>query len=261
MKQLLTTVLLVTISTVVHAQVTCQTYGNTTNCNGSLGSAISPQGVPDFGKLMTSYGNAQAAQEAAQAQAELARAQAEAIHQQTAAIKRQQFLGGLAAASDDDLRTATINWNGVNCGRSAACRDEAAFAGGTINAEVQRRKTEQQSDWYDQFLACLRRFPPGKSSDEAAAINDRCKHDVFAAPTHQDTSSAGTSSTEIPAALPPSPRSHFRQEWDALDDALANGVITRAEYDKKLSVLLQQHRRKQVDRRGLIHPALAWVGA
>jgi hypothetical protein len=34
----------------------------------------------------------------------------------------------------------------------------------------------------------------------------------------------------------------------ALDDALEDGVIARAEHDKKLSALVQQHRREQDER-------------
>jgi len=96
-KQLLAMVLFAMLSTVVHAQVTCQTYGNTTNCNGSLGPAIAPMPFINFGAQQAQQAQAQANanlqdQQAAlaQQQAQLARAQAETIRQQTYALQQQQ---------------------------------------------------------------------------------------------------------------------------------------------------------------------------
>jgi hypothetical protein len=48
-------------SGIAHAQVTCQTYLNTTNCNGSLAPSISPNQPTDWGAMINSAANAQAA--------------------------------------------------------------------------------------------------------------------------------------------------------------------------------------------------------
>ena len=180
MRSLLLGVLLIALCGVAHAQVTCQTYGNTTNCNGSVGPAISPIPFTDYAG-MQARANLQNQQAAlAQQQAQLARAQAEAIRQQTIAANQQRFLAAVAAASDEDLRAAAAHWNSVKCGwlAPASCHDDASFAVQAINVELQRRSnrdTEQQSE--------------------------------------------------------------FRKKENALHDALANGVITKAEYDIKHSAL------------------------
>jgi hypothetical protein len=95
-KQLFAIVLLTTLSTVVHAQVTCQTNGNTTNCNGSLGPAIAPVPFINFGAQQAQQAQAQANanlqnQQAAlaQQQAQLVRAQTEVIRQQTTTANQQ----------------------------------------------------------------------------------------------------------------------------------------------------------------------------
>jgi len=100
--KILLTILLVVLSTVVHAQVTCQTNGNTTNCNGSLGgSTISDNGAfnSNLAKISAAqYGpNAVALQQQAAAQAQLANQQARLVAQQaeyvrlqTEALERQQ---------------------------------------------------------------------------------------------------------------------------------------------------------------------------
>jgi hypothetical protein len=78
------------VAGIAHAQVTCQTYGNTTNCNGSLGGAIvSPMPYVNYGAQMAQQQQMQAQAALAQQQAELARAQAEAIRQQTIAANQQ----------------------------------------------------------------------------------------------------------------------------------------------------------------------------
>lgn len=83
-----------------HAQVTCQTYGNTTNCNGSLGSGIAAQPFVNYGAEMAKQSllNQQAA--LAQEQAQLARAQTEAIRQQTEALQQQQEIDAQRQAAD-----------------------------------------------------------------------------------------------------------------------------------------------------------------
>jgi hypothetical protein len=101
-KQILAMVLLTALSTVAHAQVTCQTSGNTTTCNGSLGgSTISDSGAfnSNLAKISAAqYGpNAVALQQQAAAQARLANQQARLVAQQaeyvrvqTEALERQQ---------------------------------------------------------------------------------------------------------------------------------------------------------------------------
>jgi hypothetical protein len=148
------------IAGIAHAQVTCQTYGNTTNCNGSLGSGsgIAAQPFVNYAAPQATYAQAALAQQ----QAELARAQADAIRQQTEALRQQQqiqaqrqqtitanqqrFLANVAAASDDGLRTQAEKWNSVDCRNSAACSADAAFTVPEINAEMQRRQQQQQSE-------------------------------------------------------------------------------------------------------------------
>jgi hypothetical protein len=49
-------------------------------------------------------------------------------------------------------------------------------------------------------------------------------------------------------APPSDAQSQFRKKWNALDDALDTGAITKAEYDKKLSVRLRQSQHKRGDR-------------
>jgi hypothetical protein len=114
-KQLFAIVLLAIISTVVHAQVTCQTNGNTTNCNGSLGPAIAPVPFINFGAQQAQQAQAQANanlqnQQAAlaQQQAQLAGAQAEAIRQQTVAANQQPAITAsnmARACRGQDIRT------------------------------------------------------------------------------------------------------------------------------------------------------------
>ena len=243
MRSLLVVVILIATGSVTHAQVTCQMYGSMTNCNGSLGPAISSNPVVDWAGMMAGANlqNQQAA--LAQQQAQLVRAQAEAIRQQTIAANQQRFLANVATASDDELRTGAASWNNSACQNSESCRNDAAFTLPAINAEIQRRSS-------NLFDACLKRFPPPNSSGDAAATSDRCKQDPWAVPTIRQgaSSGTGTAETERPKPAPviskpyPHPKSQFRQEIDTLDNALDNGLITRAEYDNKLSALLQNHR-------------------
>src|ERR1700723_2876297 len=87
-------VLLTALSTVAHAQVTCQTSGNTTTCNGSLGgSTISDSGAfnSNLAKISAAqYGpNAVALQQQAAAQAQLANQQARLVAQQAEYVRQQ----------------------------------------------------------------------------------------------------------------------------------------------------------------------------
>lgn len=75
---------------IAHAQVTCQTFGNTTNCNGSLGPSVSAQPMQDYGAMMNSAANARAAQAQAYAQAELLRQQAALLRQQQEQLEAQR---------------------------------------------------------------------------------------------------------------------------------------------------------------------------
>jgi hypothetical protein len=113
-KQLSAMVLLAAVSTVAHAQVTCQTSGNTTTCNGSLGgSTISDNGAfnSNLGKISAAqYGpNAVALQQQAAAQAALANQQArlvaqqaEYVRQQTLALQRQQDAAAMQSQQEAD---------------------------------------------------------------------------------------------------------------------------------------------------------------
>jgi Zn-dependent protease with chaperone function len=65
-------------------------------------------------------------------------------------------------------------------------------------------------------------------------------------------SSPSSDSAPVPSrTAPPSsggsarPDSPFIKQWNALDDALENGVITKAEYDRKVAVLMAKHRAEQ----------------
>jgi hypothetical protein len=113
-KQILAMVLLTALSTVAHAQVTCQTSGNTTTCNGSLGgSTISDSGAfnSNLAKISAAqYGpNAVALQQQAAAQAQLANQQArlvgqqaEYVRQQNLALQRQQQAEALQGQQEPD---------------------------------------------------------------------------------------------------------------------------------------------------------------
>jgi hypothetical protein len=83
---------LIALCGVAQAQVTCQTYGNTTNCNGSLAPAITPVPLMNFSAPQQAQANANLQNQQAalaQQQAELVRAQTEAIRQQTVAAAQQ----------------------------------------------------------------------------------------------------------------------------------------------------------------------------
>ena len=245
MRGLFVVVILIATASAAHAQVTCQTYGSMTNCNGSLGPSISSNPVVDWAGMMAGANltNQQAA--LAQQQAQLARAQTEAIRQQTIAANQQRFLAEVAAASDNELHTAALRWGSGDCQRSTQCSAEADFTLPVLNAEMHRRAV-------NVFDSCLKRFPPPNSSDEATAISDRCKLDPLAVPVKQPATSRGTTETERPK-MPvvtvetfSRPKSQFQQKLDALDDALTKGLITKSEYDNKVSALLQ-NRREQAD--------------
>ncbi len=94
MKQLLAVLVIAAWSTVARAQVTCQTLGNTTNCNGSLGgSTISDNGsfLSNLAKQSASQSgpNAVALQQQAAAQAQLANQQANLAAQQAEYVRIQ----------------------------------------------------------------------------------------------------------------------------------------------------------------------------
>ena len=228
-KRLLSLLALPALLSVAEAQVTCQTYGNTTNCNGPLGSAIAPVPFVNFGAQQAQQAAAQAQAQALEAQAQLARAQTEALRRQNAAMARQEFFRRINAASDDELSAAASKYKNPDCGWSSECKENAAFAAQAIDDEIQRR--------YGVFMSCLKRFGPSKSEGEAAGISAVCKQNPSAAPPPppQPASATGTAVTETPAsAVTP-----FLKKMRALDDALESGAITRAEYNRKVSALLQ----------------------
>jgi hypothetical protein len=102
-------VLLTALGTVAHAQVTCQTSGNTTTCNGSLGgSTIFDSGAfnSNLAKISAAqYGpNAVALQQQAAAQAQLANQQARLVAQQAEYV-RQQNLALQRQQEPDTLQT------------------------------------------------------------------------------------------------------------------------------------------------------------
>jgi hypothetical protein len=177
-QQLLATIMLVTISSVVHAQVNCQSYGNTTNCNGSLGPGISPLAPTDWSSFGRGAANAQAAQQLMQAQAQLAAAQAQAIQQQTEILREQQIAAAaqsqalqrqneilreqqLAAAKQqwaadlgktptDELLTVQSKLHSYNClsETTEACWAEQPlipFELESVNAELRRRGQPEES--------------------------------------------------------------------------------------------------------------------
>jgi hypothetical protein len=226
-KHLLAMLLLVALSTVVHAQVTCQTNGNTTNCNGSLGgSTLSDIGAfeSNLAKISAAqFGpNAVALQQQAAAQAQLANQQARLVAQQAEYVRLQTEALGRQQQAEASQRQQQAD---------ALLRQQQADAS----------PKQQNASWYDLFMACIRRFPPGKTSEEVGAISDRCKGNTSATPTsHQVALSVAPSSARSQQASTAATRTLVRQKWSALDDALAAGVITRAEYDSKLSVLLEK---------------------
>jgi hypothetical protein len=244
-KQLLAILVIAAWSTVARAQVTCQTFGNTTNCNGSLGgSTISDNGAfnSNLSKISAAqFGpNAVALQQQAAAQAQLANQQArltaqqaEYVRLQTEALERQQQTEELqrqqqaeALRKQQDAEASQRQQQA-----DALLRQQQADASPKL----------QNASWYDLFMACIRRFPPGKTSDEVGAISDRCERNTSADPSsHQVALSVAPISARSQQASTAGTRTLVRQKWSALDDALAAGVITRAEYDSKLSALLEK---------------------
>jgi hypothetical protein len=137
--------LVLALCSVAQAQITCNTYGNTTTCNGlNSGPDISPLPFTNFGASQAQAQNAQAQAQLAQAQAELARQQAEAIRLQNEAVQQQQFLAQVSSASDDGLQSAmtklTDKRNSFGCRISADCRDQVDWALGAVSAEISRRE-------------------------------------------------------------------------------------------------------------------------
>jgi TolA-binding protein len=88
MKQLVMAVVLAALATTVHAQVTCQTYGNTTSCNGTLGGQTLSVPQLNLGAIANLPENV-ASMQLAQAQAQLARAQAQQLREQTELLREQ----------------------------------------------------------------------------------------------------------------------------------------------------------------------------
>ena len=188
MKSLVVILLCAVISSVANAQVTCQTNGNTTNCNGSLGQQIPSVPFIDYAGNTARAQLAQQQAQTAQAQAELIRAQTDALRQQTAAIQRQEFLARVAVASDDDLQKGATDWGNRRCWGSAACQGEVDFALSAIREELRRRNNrndEQQGKTAEsdsqKYVGCLERFLSAQSA-QVANIVDTCKANPAAVP-------------------------------------------------------------------------------
>lgn len=254
MKQLLAILVIAAWSTVARAQVTCQTFGNTTNCNGSLGgSTISDNGAfnSNLAKISAEqFGpNAVALQQQAAAQAQLANQQArltaqqaEYVRLQTEALERQQQAEESQRQQQAEALRKRQDAEELQRQQQAEASQRQQQADALLRQQQADASPKlQNASWYDLFMACIRRFPPGKTSDEVGAISDRCKRNTSADPSsHQVALSVAPSSARSQQASTAGTRTLVRQKWSALDDALAAGVITRAEYDSKLSALLEK---------------------
>jgi hypothetical protein len=142
MKRLLTAVALATLVSAVHAQqITCQTYGSTTNCtqSGGVSNSVSPTPFINFGL-------AQAQQAQAQAEAQLAQAQANAIRQQQIEAQRDRFEAQVAHASTERLQAAYDKLQSRVCHwyQNPSCKDTHDWALGVMADELQRRGAESE---------------------------------------------------------------------------------------------------------------------
>jgi Na+-translocating ferredoxin:NAD+ oxidoreductase RnfC subunit len=145
MKRLLTAVALVTLVSAAHAQqITCQTYGNITNCtqSGGISSSVSP--IP-----FNNFGLSQAQQ--AQAEAQLAQAQANAIREQQMEAQRERFKAQVAQASTERLQAAYDKLQSEVCHwyQDSSCKDTRDLALGVMADELQRRGAESEHDASD----------------------------------------------------------------------------------------------------------------
>jgi hypothetical protein len=82
---------------------------------------------------------------------------------------------------------------------------------------------------------------PSKQTDTASPLP--AAEESVQQETHSSASSvARTEASGTSSGGGGGSRSAFVTQWNALDDALANGVITKAEYDRKLAALMAKHR-------------------
>ena len=154
MKRLLTAVALVTLVSAAHAQqITCQTYGNITNCtqSGGISSSVSPIPFNNFGLSQAQQAQAQAQAQQAQAEAQLAQAQANAIREQQMEAQRQRFKAQVAQASTERLQAAYDKLQSEVCHwyQDSSCKDTRDWALGVMADELQRRGAESEHDASD----------------------------------------------------------------------------------------------------------------
>lgn len=174
MKRLFTAVALATLVSAVHAQqITCQTYGNTTNCtqSGGISSSVSPIPFVNFGLSQAQQAQAQAEAQRAQAEAQLAQAQADAIRQQQIEAQRDRFEAQVAHASTERLQAAYDKLQSRVCHwyQSPSCEDTRDWALGVMADELQRRGAESEYDASDSQPAS---DPPADGASDSQAPSD-----------------------------------------------------------------------------------------
>ena len=103
-------------------------------------------------------------------------------------------------------------------------------------AQAQAQAAQAQADLARAQAEAIRQQSRGQVVGQA---DDSGWGDWYKPPVQTAQPQTG-GSAKTPEASASDDKSQLRQKWNALDDALANGVITRAEYDNKLSVLLNQ---------------------
>jgi hypothetical protein len=191
-----------------------------------------PRGANDATKDRSSHFRTLVEQQPNQ-QARLVAQQAEYVRLQTEALERQQQAEESQRQQQAEALQKRQDADELQRQQQAEASQRQQQAEALLRQQQADASPKQQNaSWHDLFMACLRRFPPGKTSDEVGAISDRCKRNTSADPASQ----------QVAVSVAPSSgtRTLVRQKWSALDDALAAGVITRAEYDKKLSALLDK---------------------
>ena len=145
---------LATLVSAVHAQqITCQTYGNTTNCaqSGGVSSSVSPTPFINFGLAQAQQAQAAAEAQQAQAEAQLAQAQANAIRQQQIEAQRERFEAQVTQASTERLQAAYDKLEGRVCHwyQNPSCKDTRDWALGVMADELQRRGAKSDYDASD----------------------------------------------------------------------------------------------------------------
>jgi hypothetical protein len=239
-KQLCSIMLLAALTDVSHAQVTCQTYGNTTNCNGSLNSAVAPQPLQlspqvDIAGAIRAQQAQQVAQQQANSQALVARQQATLLAEQAAYVRQQREAleaqqETLQRQQEDEARQTQQQAAALHKQQQDQAYQEL------LDARAQEKKE------YDE---AMRRYYQGNVSPPDVQAHEAS---LASPPLNQRALQANSISAEKPKVPTAGNKRTYRQKWNALDDALANGVITKAEYDVKLNDLLSAHQAELVKR-------------